>query len=196
MRIFLKVLVFGWCGVVAWAAADAQNIAVQQPVFSNLSVNTTVSVPDSGRGFVGGVRRGARGSVQGFSPLGVRAGSELSGGMVETHAWIHDLEELDRRTLEKSQRRVSQRSAPESLNPQASHAWEQLTARKPQSREERPARPAASREPAQGLKPSSLKQTDPDEVVSLPCLRATVPANGKPAGFEAKTQPQRAGFAR
>ena len=60
-------------GILLFAAtpviAQQQPTVVQLPSFSFFTVSTTVSVPDSGRGFLGGVKNGQIGSVSRGSPL-------------------------------------------------------------------------------------------------------------------------------
>lgn len=50
-------------------ASDCFAQVVQLPVFNVFSVQTTVSVPDSGRGYLGGVRRARAGSIERGVPL-------------------------------------------------------------------------------------------------------------------------------
>jgi hypothetical protein len=71
------------------------------PSFSFFSVNTTVSVPDRGGMYLGGVNRARDGNwTRGFGPLANRAigGDRMAGG-ASVHATIIDHEELDRATL-------------------------------------------------------------------------------------------------
>jgi hypothetical protein len=85
-------------------AQQPQNLpatTVQLPSFSFFSVNTTVSVPDRGGMYLGGVNRARDGSwTRGFGPLANRAigGDRMAGG-ASVHATIIDHEELDRATL-------------------------------------------------------------------------------------------------
>jgi hypothetical protein len=70
---------------------------VQLPTFSFFTVQTTVSVPDSGGAFLGGIGRGADGSgSRGFGPLANRgSGSSREAGGISVQASIHDREEMD-----------------------------------------------------------------------------------------------------
>lgn len=71
---------------------------VQLPTFSFFTISTTVSVPDSGTGFAGGV--GGAGSSSRSNGLGSRAGaSGVNAGGVVIGAQIHDLREMDRALL-------------------------------------------------------------------------------------------------
>jgi hypothetical protein len=82
---------------------------VQLPTFSYFTVNTTVSVPDRGGAYLGGVNRARDGSwSRGFGPLANRSlgGDRMASG-VSVHATIIDHEELDRAVLaEAAARRV------------------------------------------------------------------------------------------
>jgi hypothetical protein len=51
------------------SVAHAQNTTVQLPTFNFTTVQTTVSVPDSGTGYLGGIMRGAEGSNARGVPL-------------------------------------------------------------------------------------------------------------------------------
>ena len=74
---------------------------VQLPSFSVFSVNTTVSVPDRGGMYLGGVSHARDGSTtRGFGPLANRGvGSDRAASGVSVHATIHDLDELDKAVL-------------------------------------------------------------------------------------------------
>jgi len=71
---------------------------VQLPTFSFFSISTTVMVPDSGTGFIGGVGRGASGLHS--NGLGSRAGaSGLDAGGMSIGVQIHDFKAMDRALL-------------------------------------------------------------------------------------------------
>lgn len=80
---------------------------VQLPTFSFFTVQTTVSVPDSGRMSLGGITRGRDGSVaRGFGPFQNRAfGSDRGASGATVHASIIDFEEIDRLLLAAAARR-------------------------------------------------------------------------------------------
>ena len=90
---------------------------VQLPSFGTFGIGTTVSVPDRGATLLGGVSRGASGSVSRGVPglsgvpgagrlFGNRAiGSSRSVSTASVHLTIIDLEELDRETLAEAARR-------------------------------------------------------------------------------------------
>jgi hypothetical protein len=96
--------------IVLWAAAASQAqqqpvptgplpaTTVQLPSFSIFSVRTTVSVPDGGGAYLGGVNRGRDGStMRGLGNRGI--GSDRNAGGVMVHAKIHDMDELDKAAL-------------------------------------------------------------------------------------------------
>jgi hypothetical protein len=98
---YLSVLLFGFSIAVPMSSLQAQQIAVQQPVVGVFSGTTTVSVPDRGRAFVGGVGRSASSSSI-YGPLRTNSnyGRSTAGTSVSVHVWIHDFEELDRQALQ------------------------------------------------------------------------------------------------
>lgn len=130
MRIVSAFAVAVATTAVTARSASAQNVTVQQPVFGNFSVSTTVSVPDRGGAFIGGVKR-AGSSRKSFGPI--RSGSSIglfrdySG--VSTHVTIHDFDEMDRMLLEQA-RSGSSTAGGTMLTGNAAHAWESLAGRK------------------------------------------------------------------
>ncbi len=73
---------------------------VQLPTFSFFTVNTSVSVPDSGGTYLGGLLRGRDSStMRGLAPFPGLAnrgiGSERSSGGMSIRAWVHDFRKLD-----------------------------------------------------------------------------------------------------
>jgi hypothetical protein len=77
---------------------------VQLPTFSFFTVRTTVSVPDGGGAYLGGIGRGASGStLRGIGPLKNRAlGGARAASGVSVGATIIDHEEIDRAILAKA----------------------------------------------------------------------------------------------
>ena len=91
-------LVFS-CGLTGAASAQAPT-TVQLPTFSFFTVNTSVSVPDSGGTYLGGLLRGRdSSSMRGLAPFPGLASrgiaSERSAGGMSIRAWIHDFRKLD-----------------------------------------------------------------------------------------------------
>lgn len=113
--------------------AHAQNIAVQQPVLQDFSVDTTVTVPDRGTALLGSVRSGAAGRTSyGFAPFrnGSSRGYNLSGSSVTTSVSIHDLRAMDEALL----------ATAEPSTPPVSRWQAALTRRYAADRAEEPAR--------------------------------------------------------
>lgn len=81
-------------------AAMAQQIAIQQPVIQNFSVGTTVSVPDRGAAYLGGVGSARSGRIT-TGPLrsGTALGLERQSSSSSVHVYIHDFEAMDAELL-------------------------------------------------------------------------------------------------
>jgi hypothetical protein len=81
------------------SAGSAQ--VVQLPEVHQFSASTTVSVPDYGGAYLGGVNRAAQGSaMRGWGVPRARGfGSSVSGGGVSVHVTVIDHAELDARIL-------------------------------------------------------------------------------------------------
>ncbi|HEY4259017.1 MAG TPA: hypothetical protein VGM98_02605 [Schlesneria sp.] len=87
------------CLLLNAASLQAQ-INVQQPVVRTTSVGTTVSVPDRGRVFLGGVNS-AESFRQNYGPFpsGTTRGYGLSGGSISASVYIIDLQAMDEAIL-------------------------------------------------------------------------------------------------
>ena len=100
-RGVLALLVFAACAGSAFAQQNNMAV-VQLPTYSFFSVATTVSVPDRGGAYLGGVGRAQAGRSRFGSPLfpaqGALGSSRNVGGL-SVSADIHDLRELDRALL-------------------------------------------------------------------------------------------------
>ena len=87
------------------AAAQQNGVAVQLPTFSYFTVNTTVSVPDSGGAYVAAMKRQGFGRDE-FGPL-PRSGSSIGRGVqaggLHISATIHDQQEMDEAVLGASE---------------------------------------------------------------------------------------------
>lgn len=100
-------------GLLAAATASGQEpTTVQLPTFHFFSVQTTVSVPDSGGASLGGISRAYDSSrMRGLGPLagsrGTATGRSTSGMTV--HATIHDLAAMDEALLAEA---AARRGAP------------------------------------------------------------------------------------
>ena len=91
------------CGFAGIASAQPPT-TVQLPTFNFFTVNTTVSVPDSGGTYLGGLLRGRDSSTtRGLAPFPGLANrgiaSERSAGGMSVRAWIHDFRKLDEALL-------------------------------------------------------------------------------------------------
>lgn len=91
------------CGLASIASAQAPT-TVQLPTFDFFTVNTTVSVPDSGGTYLGGLLRGSDSSTtRGLAPFPGLAnrgiGSERSAAGMSVRAWIHDFRRMDEALL-------------------------------------------------------------------------------------------------
>lgn len=91
------------CGFVSVAFAQPPT-TVQLPTFSFFTVNTTVSVPDRGGTYLGGLLRGSDSSTtRGLAPFPGLAnrgiGSERSAAGMSVRAWIHDFRKMDESLL-------------------------------------------------------------------------------------------------
>ncbi len=118
MRTIIRLAAAGALGICGAALGQqpgpqpAQPLpatTVQLPTFSYFTVNTTVSVPDRGGAYLGGINRARDSSTtRGFGPLANRGiGSDRMASGVSVHATIIDHEELDRAVLaEAAARRI------------------------------------------------------------------------------------------
>lgn len=110
LKTAIQLLIIAGLGIVCHSA-DAQ-LTVQQPIVEQLRIGTTVSVPDRGGVFIGGVKR-ARDSRSSFglgrAPLkpGSSIGFDREFTGVSVHAYIHDFDEMDRMLLEDAERSSS-----------------------------------------------------------------------------------------
>jgi hypothetical protein len=129
VRLFAGPLVFGIAIAVPGGTLFAQQIVVQEPVVEHFSGSTTVSVPDRGRAFVGGVGRSASSSSS-YGPFRANRnfGRSTSGTGVSVHVWIHDFEELDRQALEAAGKSESHLAGSRPLS-RADQAYETLKRR-------------------------------------------------------------------
>jgi hypothetical protein len=107
MRWFAAIVVGLACSGLSASSAMAQApppqvpTTVQLPTFNFFTVSTTVSVPDRGGAYLGGISRAADGSsTRGVGPLRNRAlSSTRSASSVSVHATIIDHAEIDRAVL-------------------------------------------------------------------------------------------------
>ncbi len=93
--IFVAVLISMHC---VWASSAVAQ-AVQLPTFEYTTVNTTVSVPDRGGAYLGGVNRAASGSSTSGAPLlpmrNRSYGSSTGATGMSVGVYVHDFEAME-----------------------------------------------------------------------------------------------------
>ncbi len=109
----------------------AQDRVVQQPVIRQMRVGTSVSVPDRGRAFLGGVSQGATSTKRFGGPFrsGTNTGREFSNSSQSVSVYIHDFEAMDAALLNAAEPLTPRPKSDRPLNPRAAHAWESLRTR-------------------------------------------------------------------
>ena len=86
--------------VVFVCRTSSAQIAVQQPVVSETGVSTTVSVPDRGQVFLGGVSSAQSGRIQnGPIPTVTSRGFSRQATSISASVYIHDLQGMDEAIL-------------------------------------------------------------------------------------------------
>jgi hypothetical protein len=112
---------FAWFPTVALLLAPQvafaqQATTVQLPTYSYFTTNTTVSVPDRGSVYLGGVKRAASGRNEFGAPLvpfGNRSmGMERSASGAWVSVYVHDFEAMDEYLLSQPPPRRSQPAVP------------------------------------------------------------------------------------
>lgn len=126
LRGYIIVAAFGFLAVGTVRPSSAQQATVQQPVIQTFTASTTISVPDRGGAYIGGVKSFSEGrrSSGVFGPGG-GIGRESAAAGMSAHVYIHDFEEMDRRLLG----RAASGSSAARLAPPADDAWQSLMAR-------------------------------------------------------------------
>ena len=103
MRSFRRWLVLALVGLWAFRAPAQQPTTVQLPTFSFFNTNTTVTVPDRGSVYLGGVNRAATGRNEFGAPLlpfrNRSIGMERSASSAWVSVWVHDFEAMDQYLL-------------------------------------------------------------------------------------------------
>lgn len=126
------------------AHAQQRGAAVQLPTYSFFSTNTTVTVPDRGMAYLGGVNRAASGRNEFGVPMlpfrpfrNIGIGREVSSSGMWVTATIHDFEAMDRFLLGESAA-----AGPGSLPPARGLVASPATTRAAFARTPMPRRPA------------------------------------------------------
>ena len=121
-------------GVGTGTAFCQQGAAVQLPTYSYFGTRTTVSVPDRGSAYLGGVNRAASGRNEFGTPLlpfrNRSIGTERSASGARVSVYIHDFEAMDEYLLSRPTpfRRSQAQTAPGPIrglgaSPAASDVW-------------------------------------------------------------------------
>lgn len=104
-RLLITITVLAMFSAIC-SAALAQNApasAVQLPTFGYNTVNTTVSVPDRGGVYMGGINRSSSGRTESGAPLlpfkNRSIGNQTSATSFSSHVYIHDFEAMDEAAL-------------------------------------------------------------------------------------------------
>lgn len=99
MRAYIAWFPLVFLGLGIGAAFGQQATTVQLPTYSFFTTNTTVSVPDRGSVYLGGVNRAASGMNEFGSPLlpfrNRSFGTERSASSARVSVYIHDFEAMD-----------------------------------------------------------------------------------------------------
>lgn len=119
----------------SYAQAPAVQV-VQQPVVRHFSLGTSVSVPDGGRAYLGGVSRSATGrKSSGLLRTGTSSGFEMSNASQSASVTVLDFEAMDQALLESGERIAAARAANKrQIHPRAELAWQALQARQKKQR--------------------------------------------------------------
>ncbi|MDO4550134.1 MAG: hypothetical protein Q4C96_02645 [Planctomycetia bacterium] len=92
------IMMLAVTGMMFWVL-EVRAQSVQLPTFSRTGVSTTVSVPDRGRVYMGGVNRSAYGSSQGGTPFlpfqNRSSGRSNSVNGISTSVYVHDFEAME-----------------------------------------------------------------------------------------------------
>src|SRR5688500_11840365 len=95
------LLLAAFAGIWSNSPVAAQSLTVQQPVIDTFGVGTTVSVPDRGGMYLGGVGRAAEArSARGFPLRRGPLARSASSASLSTGVYIHDFEAMDAAVLE------------------------------------------------------------------------------------------------
>jgi hypothetical protein len=157
MRFRTTWLVLALVALWAFRAPAQQPTTVQLPTFSFFNTNTTVTVPDRGSVYLGGVNRAATGRNEFGAPLlpfrNRSIGMERSASSAWVSVWVHDFEAMDQYLLSQPTAfraaqaansrplvpRVASRQPPVASSPGAPDTWN----RRPNAAQQGPAGPTA-----------------------------------------------------
>lgn len=112
--VFCAVLFFTHGQWISSAAAQA----VQLPTFEYTHVNTTVSVPDRGGAYMGGVNRASAGSSTSGTPVlpfrNRSYGQSTTGGGMSVGVYVHDFEAMEAGLMNDTMRSYGSKPAAQS----------------------------------------------------------------------------------
>ena len=104
-RLLITISVLALFSAIC-SSALAQNApagAVQLPTFGYSTAPTTVSVPDRGGVYMGGIKRSSSGRIESGAPLlpfkNRSIGNQTSASSFSVHAFIHDFDAMDEAAL-------------------------------------------------------------------------------------------------
>lgn len=95
-------------GLAAAAHAQQNGVAVQLPTLSAFSVETTVSVPDSGGAYAAAIKRARTARALSGLPIGPKQraiGTSVQAAGVHVTATIHDQQEMDEDVLAQAEKK-------------------------------------------------------------------------------------------
>jgi len=136
MRLLSSFVIIGMlCAAASTAVGQGQPppqvpTTVQLPTFSFFTVQTTVSVPDSGGAYLGGISRGSDGSTtRGIGPLRNRGLASTRGASgMSIHARIIDNHEMDEAILAQAAAKSGNAASTVALQPIAAQPFESVAA--------------------------------------------------------------------
>ena len=105
-RLLITITVLALFSAMHSTTALAQSApasSVQLPTFGYNAVNTTVSVPDRGGVYMGGIKRSSSGRIESGAPLlpfkNRSISNQSSATSFSAHVYIHDFEAMDEAAL-------------------------------------------------------------------------------------------------
>lgn len=108
LLITITVLAIFFAMTSSAMAQNASAGAVQLPTFGYSTAPTTVSVPDRGGVYMGGIKRSSSGRTESGAPLlpfkNRSIGNQSSATSFSVHAYIHDFEAMDEAILNSGSR--------------------------------------------------------------------------------------------
>ena len=140
MRFASIWLALAVIGLWASSALSQQPTTVQLPTYSFFNANTTVTVPDRGSVYLGGVNRAATGRNEFGAPLlpfrNRSIGMERSASNAWVSVWVHDFEAMDEYLLSQPTAfRAAQAAESRAVTAPVAHAQPPIASSTPGARE-------------------------------------------------------------